>query len=108
MDVIQRVEPVIIEMERERECVCIVAHQAVLRAIYGYLMDIPQVRPGCVVGEEARRGRMGNGRGGALTAGRAGCVYHVRCAFGAVGEFGPGGPGGWVHGWVLLLEQLMS
>eukprot|EP00955_Chlamydomonas_euryale_P086426 364213-Chlamydomonas_euryale.AAC.2 len=27
MDVIQRLEPVIIEMERERECVCVVAHQ---------------------------------------------------------------------------------
>lgn len=43
LDVIQRVEPVVIEMERERECVCIVAHQAVLRAVYGYFMDIPQV-----------------------------------------------------------------
>ena len=31
MDVIQRVEPVIIELERERETVVVVAHQAVLR-----------------------------------------------------------------------------
>ena len=41
MDVIQRLEPVIIEVERERECVCIVAHQAVLRALYAYFMHIP-------------------------------------------------------------------
>jgi 6-phosphofructo-2-kinase / fructose-2,6-biphosphatase 3 len=39
MDVIQRLEPVVIEVERERECVCIVAHQAVLRALYGYFMN---------------------------------------------------------------------
>lgn len=48
LDVIQRLEPVIIEMERERECVCVVAHQAVLRAVYGYftatpLKDIPRL-----------------------------------------------------------------
>ena len=30
-DVIQRLEPVVIEVERERECVCIVGHQAILR-----------------------------------------------------------------------------
>lgn len=41
LDVIQRLEPVIIEIERERECVCIVAHQAVLRALYGYFNKIP-------------------------------------------------------------------
>ncbi|KAK9833381.1 hypothetical protein WJX81_000334 [Elliptochloris bilobata] len=48
MDVIQRLEPVVIEIERERECVCVVAHQAILRAIYGYftktpLKDIPRL-----------------------------------------------------------------
>ena len=41
MDVIQRLEPVIIEIERERECVVVVAHQAVLRALYGYFTKIP-------------------------------------------------------------------
>uniref|UniRef100_A0A7R9VHD7 6-phosphofructo-2-kinase domain-containing protein n=1 Tax=Chlamydomonas euryale TaxID=1486919 RepID=A0A7R9VHD7_9CHLO len=41
MDVIQRLEPVIIEMERERECVCVVAHQAVLRAVLGYFTNAP-------------------------------------------------------------------
>ena len=41
MDVIQRLEPVIIEIERERECVVVVAHQAILRALYGYFMKIP-------------------------------------------------------------------
>jgi len=43
MDVIQRLEPVVIEVERERECVCIVAHQAVLRVLYGYFMNQPLV-----------------------------------------------------------------
>ncbi|CAG9464718.1 unnamed protein product [Pedinophyceae sp. YPF-701] len=42
LDVVQRVEPVIIEVERERECVCIVAHQAVIRCLYGYMMGLPQ------------------------------------------------------------------
>lgn len=41
MDVIQRLEPVITEVERERECICIVAHQAVLRALYAYFRGIP-------------------------------------------------------------------
>lgn len=41
LDVIQRVEPVVIEMEREKECLVVVAHQAVLRAVYGYLMGVP-------------------------------------------------------------------
>ena len=38
---IQRLEPVIIEIERERECVCVVAHQAILRALYGYFTKCP-------------------------------------------------------------------
>jgi broad specificity phosphatase PhoE/predicted kinase len=41
-DVIQRLEPVIVELERQRAPVLIVAHQAVLRALYGYLMGRPQ------------------------------------------------------------------
>jgi broad specificity phosphatase PhoE len=41
-DVIQRLEPVIVELERQRLPVLIVAHQAVLRALYGYLMGRPQ------------------------------------------------------------------
>ncbi|PSC70832.1 6-phosphofructo-2-kinase fructose-2,6-bisphosphatase-like isoform X2 [Micractinium conductrix] len=41
MDVIQRLEPVVTEAEREKECVCIVSHQAVLRALYGYFMNQP-------------------------------------------------------------------
>ncbi len=41
MDVVQRLEPVVIEIERERECVCVVAHQAILRAIYGYFTKTP-------------------------------------------------------------------
>src|SRR5262249_3658924 len=41
-DVIQRLEPVIVELEGLRSQVLIVAHQAVLRALYGYLMGKPQ------------------------------------------------------------------
>lgn len=40
-DVIRRLEPVIVELERERSPVLIVAHQAVLRALYAYLMNKP-------------------------------------------------------------------
>lgn len=41
LDVIRRLEPVIVELERERRPVMVVAHQAVLRALYAYLMDRP-------------------------------------------------------------------
>jgi 6-phosphofructo-2-kinase / fructose-2,6-biphosphatase 3 len=41
-DVIQRLEPAIVELEGLRSPVLIVAHQAVLRALYGYLMGKPQ------------------------------------------------------------------
>ena len=41
LDVIQRLEPVVIEIERERENVCIIAHQAILRAMYGYFTNKP-------------------------------------------------------------------
>lgn len=41
LDVVQRLEPVIIELERERESVCVVAHQAVLRAVVGYFLAVP-------------------------------------------------------------------
>ena len=40
-DVIQRLDPVIIQLERQRSPVLVVGHQAVLRAIYAYLMDRP-------------------------------------------------------------------
>lgn len=38
-DVVRRVEPVIIEIERQRRPLMVVAHQAVLRALYGYFLD---------------------------------------------------------------------
>ena len=41
-DVIQRLEPVIVELEGLRSPVLFVGHQAVLRALYGYLMGKPQ------------------------------------------------------------------
>jgi broad specificity phosphatase PhoE/predicted kinase len=41
-DVIQRLEPVIIECERQRRPVLVVAHQAVLRALYAYFTDLPR------------------------------------------------------------------
>lgn len=40
-DVIRRLEPVIVEIERERSPILVIAHQAVLRALYAYLMDKP-------------------------------------------------------------------
>ncbi|HEY6459725.1 MAG TPA: 6-phosphofructo-2-kinase/fructose-2,6-bisphosphatase, partial [Polyangiaceae bacterium] len=40
-DVIQRLEPVIFELERERAPVLVLGHQAVLRALYAYMMDRP-------------------------------------------------------------------
>jgi broad specificity phosphatase PhoE len=41
LDVIRRLEPVIVELERERRPVLVVSHQAVLRALHAYLMDRP-------------------------------------------------------------------
>jgi broad specificity phosphatase PhoE len=41
-DVIQRLEPVIVELERQRSPVLVIAHQAVIRALYGYLTGKPQ------------------------------------------------------------------
>ncbi|MBI5610535.1 MAG: histidine phosphatase family protein [Deltaproteobacteria bacterium] len=38
-DVILRLEPVILELEREREPVLVIGHQAVLRMLYAYFMD---------------------------------------------------------------------
>lgn len=40
-DVIQRLEQVIIELERQRTPVVVVGHNAVIRALYGYFMDWP-------------------------------------------------------------------
>lgn len=41
-DVIQRLEQVITEIERQRAPVLVIGHQAVLRAIYGYFLGKPQ------------------------------------------------------------------
>ena len=40
-DVIERLESVIFEVEREKASVLIIGHRAVLRALYAYLMDRP-------------------------------------------------------------------
>lgn len=40
VDVIHRLEPVILELERQRKPVLVVAHQAVIRALYGYFKDL--------------------------------------------------------------------
>jgi broad specificity phosphatase PhoE/predicted kinase len=40
-DVIQRLDPLIIQLERHRSPVLVIGHQAVLRAIYAYFMDRP-------------------------------------------------------------------
>ena len=45
-DLVQRLEPVIIEVERQRDSVCIVAHQAILRVIFGYFNGLhPEAIP---------------------------------------------------------------
>lgn len=41
-DVILRLEPVIVEVERHRDSVVVIAHQAILRALYGYFVGKPQ------------------------------------------------------------------
>lgn len=41
-DLVQRLEPLIIELERQRAPVLVIAHQAVVRALYGYLMGKSQ------------------------------------------------------------------
>jgi broad specificity phosphatase PhoE/predicted kinase len=40
-DVIARLEPAIIEIERQRGPVLVIAHQAVLRALYAYFLEVP-------------------------------------------------------------------
>merc|ERR1712228_639253 len=40
-DVIKRLEPVIFELERATKPILVIAHQAVLRCLYGYFMDEP-------------------------------------------------------------------
>lgn len=40
-DVIQRLDPLIIQLERQESPVLVIAHQAVLRALYAYMMDKP-------------------------------------------------------------------
>lgn len=42
LDIVARVEPVIIELERQRAPVLVVAHQAVLRVLYAYFTGSPQ------------------------------------------------------------------
>jgi len=41
VDVIQRLDPVILEIERHELPILIVGHQGILRALYAYLMDTP-------------------------------------------------------------------
>ncbi len=41
LDVINRLEPVIFEIERQTNPLLIVAHQAVLRCLYAYFIDLP-------------------------------------------------------------------
>jgi len=40
-DVISRLEPVIVEIERQRAPVLVIAHQAILRALYAYFTELP-------------------------------------------------------------------
>jgi len=42
LDVIQRIEPVILGLERQEDPVLIVGHQGILRILYAYLMGVPR------------------------------------------------------------------
>lgn len=42
MDLIHRIKPVVIELERQRDTVMIVGHQAVLRTLIGYFINSPK------------------------------------------------------------------
>jgi broad specificity phosphatase PhoE/predicted kinase len=44
LDVLQRLDPVLIELERQRRPVLIVAHNAVIRGLYAYFADEPAER----------------------------------------------------------------
>lgn len=44
IDVIERIRPIIIELERQRRSVVVVCHKAVLRCIFGYFMGTPTER----------------------------------------------------------------
>ncbi len=39
-DVMQRLEPVLLELERQQDPVLVISHQAVMRALYGYFLDV--------------------------------------------------------------------
>ena len=41
LDIISRLEGVIFEMERQKTPLLIIAHQAVLRCLYAYFLDLP-------------------------------------------------------------------
>jgi broad specificity phosphatase PhoE len=41
VDVIERLEAVIFELERAKGPVLVIGHQAVLRCLYGYFLDTP-------------------------------------------------------------------
>ena len=41
-DIMDRLEPVLLELERQQSTVLVVSHQAVMRALYGYFTDAPR------------------------------------------------------------------
>ena len=40
-DLAHRIEPIILELERQSQDVMIVAHETVLRCLYAYYLDMP-------------------------------------------------------------------
>lgn len=41
LDVISRLEPVLYELERQQDPIIIVGHQAAIRCLYAYFLDLP-------------------------------------------------------------------
>ena len=44
IDIIDRLQPVIFELERNTHPIVVISHQAVLRCLLAYFMDIPRDR----------------------------------------------------------------
>lgn len=70
LDVLHRLEPVVMEMERCKEPLLVIAHQGILRLIYAYFMGLSREEVRGARGAGQRRWRRRGGRGRAAPARR--------------------------------------